>query len=228
MWCISVNIMVISVRQKNVIYYQPFLKMRKFLLNTRKDFLIMSNFYLVEILNEPNSLTIVTSKQILKVSNYVLILIIFFLKMRIRNLQCTYLISTKSLQITSWGRSSRSQIFFKVWRSVTLLKRVTGVSSTGVTCEYCKTFKNSFFIEHLWWLLLKRGYWTLPKGFCILRNVNGFFYSGKCISTCNPSTWAYFMSNASSLYVNQLTEKEAIFNDLSKLIELKLISSAWP
>ena len=69
--------MVISVRQKNVIYFQPFLKMRKFLLDMRKDFLIMSNFYLVEILSEPNSLTIVTSKKILKMSNYVLILSIF-------------------------------------------------------------------------------------------------------------------------------------------------------
>ena len=57
---------------------QLFLKMRKFLLDMRKDFLIMSNFYLVEILSEPNSLTIVTSKKLLKMSNYVPILSIFF------------------------------------------------------------------------------------------------------------------------------------------------------
>ena len=69
--------MVISVRQK-FFYTQPFLKMRKFLLNMRKDFLIMSNFYLVEILSETNSLTIVTSKKILKMSNYVRILSVFF------------------------------------------------------------------------------------------------------------------------------------------------------
>ena len=56
----------------------PFLKIRKFLLDMRKDFLIMSKFYLVEILNEPNSLTRVTSKKILKISNYVLNLSIFF------------------------------------------------------------------------------------------------------------------------------------------------------
>ena len=37
----------------------------------------MSNFYLVEILSEPNSLTMVTSKKILKINNYVLILSIF-------------------------------------------------------------------------------------------------------------------------------------------------------
>ena len=89
MWCISVKIMVISVRQKNVIYFQLFLKMRKFLLNVKKYFLIMSNYYLVEILSEANNLTIVTSKKLLKMSNCVLILRIFFLKMRIRNLQCS-------------------------------------------------------------------------------------------------------------------------------------------
>ena len=63
---------------KNVFYSQLFFKMRKFLLYMGKDFLIMSKFYLVEILSEPNSLTIVASKKILKMSNYVLILSIFF------------------------------------------------------------------------------------------------------------------------------------------------------
>ena len=49
----------------------------------------MSNFYLViEILSEQNSLAIVASKKILKTSNYELILSIFFLIMRIKNLQC--------------------------------------------------------------------------------------------------------------------------------------------
>ena len=62
--------MVISLRQKNI-FSQPFLKMRKLLLDIRKDFLIMSNFYLVEILSEPNSLTIVASKKTLKMSNYI-------------------------------------------------------------------------------------------------------------------------------------------------------------
>ena len=48
----------------------------------------VTNFYLVEILSEPNSLTIVTREKILKMSNYVLIFSISFLIMRIRNLQC--------------------------------------------------------------------------------------------------------------------------------------------
>ena len=79
----------LSETKKNVFFQhvsQSFLKMRKFLLDMRKDFLTMSNFYLVEILSEPNSLTIVTSKKILIMSNYVLILSIFFLITRIRNL----------------------------------------------------------------------------------------------------------------------------------------------
>ena len=59
--------------------------MRKFLLDMRKDFLIMSNFSVVEILGKRNSLTIVTSKKITKMSSYALILSIYFLKMRIRN-----------------------------------------------------------------------------------------------------------------------------------------------
>ena len=82
--------MVISVRQKNVFYSQPFLKMRKFLLDMRKDFLIMSNFYLVEILSEPNSLTIVTSKKNTQNEQLCAHFVYFFLIMRIRNLQCTF------------------------------------------------------------------------------------------------------------------------------------------
>ena len=41
----------------------PSSKWENFLLDMRKGFLMMSNFYLVEILSEPNSLTIVTSKK---------------------------------------------------------------------------------------------------------------------------------------------------------------------
>ena len=53
---------------KKCFFSEPFPKVRKFLLDTRKDFLIMSNFYLVEILGKPNSLSIVKSKKILKMS----------------------------------------------------------------------------------------------------------------------------------------------------------------
>ena len=50
----------------------------QFLLDLKKDFHIISNFYLDDILSEPNSFTIVTSNKILKMCNYVLILSIFF------------------------------------------------------------------------------------------------------------------------------------------------------
>ena len=82
--------------------------MRQFLLDMRKDFLIMSNFYLVEILSEPNSLTIVTSKKILQMSNYVLILSIFFFKMRIRNLQCTSPLLNNVVDIVSFSRQTNT------------------------------------------------------------------------------------------------------------------------
>ena len=55
MRCISVEIMVISVRQKKRFLSQRFLKIRKVLLDMRKGFLIMSNFYLVEIRKESNN-----------------------------------------------------------------------------------------------------------------------------------------------------------------------------
>ena len=56
---------------KAIIFSQLFLKSRKFLLDTRKDFLKTNDFYLVEILSEPNNLTILTSKKILKMTNHV-------------------------------------------------------------------------------------------------------------------------------------------------------------
>ena len=59
--------MVISVRKKTCFLcqhvFQPFFKMRKFLLDIRKKFPIMSHCYLLQILSELNRLTIVTSKK---------------------------------------------------------------------------------------------------------------------------------------------------------------------
>ena len=55
---------------KAIIFSQPFLKSRKFLLDTRKDFLKTNDFYLVQILSEPNNLIILTSKKILKMTNH--------------------------------------------------------------------------------------------------------------------------------------------------------------
>ena len=48
---------------------KPFSKWEQFCSICEKIFIIMSNFYLVEILNELNSVTLETSKIILKMSN---------------------------------------------------------------------------------------------------------------------------------------------------------------
>ena len=94
------------------------------------------------------------------------------------------------IQNTSRGRSSRLQMIFKIdvhqdfailpgidlcWclflitlqalSSATLLKRYC---STGVFLWWIlQILKNNFFIEHLWWLLLKMSFWTPPQGFFI-------------------------------------------------------------
>ena len=47
-------------------------------------------------------------------------------------------------------RSSRSQIFF---RSATLFKKTP--TKVGFFCKICEIFKNIFFMQHLWWLLLQ-------------------------------------------------------------------------
>ena len=73
---------------------QLFLKMRTFLLDVQKDFLIMSNFYLVEILSKPNSLTIVASKQNTQNEQLCAHFEYFFLITRTINFQCD--ISKKS------------------------------------------------------------------------------------------------------------------------------------
>ena len=48
----------------------------------------------------------------------------------------------------------QSLFFSKVagLRPVTLLKKTL---AQLFSCEFCEIFKNAFFIEHLWWLLLK-------------------------------------------------------------------------
>ena len=93
--------------------FPTFLKMRKFLLDMKKDFLIMSNFYLIEILSEPNSLTMATSKKNTQNEQLWLILSIFFLITRIRNLQCKPLpicLSIDKPQFPIISRKIRKQV----------------------------------------------------------------------------------------------------------------------
>ena len=97
-----------ETKKKNVFFQhisQPFLKMIIFLLDMRQDFLITSNFYVAEILSEPNSLTIVTSKKILKMSNYVLFLSIFFFS-KWESAICSVYI----LHLFSWDHKSHQKL----------------------------------------------------------------------------------------------------------------------
>ena len=55
----------------------------------------------------------------------------------------------KYLLLTSWLNVQKQPFAtFTLWTAA-LLK---GDSDTGVLYEYCKMFRYSFFIEHLWWL----------------------------------------------------------------------------
>ena len=70
MRCISVKIKVISARQKNVFHSLSFLKMKKYLLDMRKVFFTMTNFYLVEILSEQ---TVLLHWQLKKYSKWAIV-----------------------------------------------------------------------------------------------------------------------------------------------------------
>ena len=67
MFCFSFNAMYLGRNNGNIsetkkrFLSQRFLKIRKVLLDMRKGFLIMSNFYLVEIRRESNNIAIVRS-----------------------------------------------------------------------------------------------------------------------------------------------------------------------
>ena len=119
--------------------------MRKFLLDMRKDFLIMSNFYLVEILGEQNSLTIVTSKKILKMSNYDLILSIFFSKWE-----------SGLYSVLDWSVKNQFLIIFDVLANDTSL-----CSSLGWGTKFCNHEKLYLFnrkFQFIYWQAL----WMKP------------------------------------------------------------------
>ena len=61
------------------------------------------------------------------------------------------------------SRSSRPEVFFKrgVLKSFAkftgkpLCQRLFLKLAQVFSCEFCENFKNTFFIEHLWWQLLQ-------------------------------------------------------------------------
>ena len=69
--------------------------------------------------------------------------------------------------IKSWSRRSRPnflrEVFLKIlqnsqgntWARISLLKALLKKTPAQVfSCEFCEILKSTFFIEHLWWLLL--------------------------------------------------------------------------
>ena len=55
------------------------------------------------------------------------------------------------------------------------------------SCEYCKLFKNSFFMEHIWCLLLQVLYKKdVPKNFA--NSTKMYRYRSPFLSSCRPIT----------------------------------------
>ena len=64
--------------------------------------------------------------------------------------------------ISGWDQ----QVLLKLFNGLTYLLKSD--SNTGFPGEYCKSFKNSFFIEHFCWLLLYTALMSLSnKNHCI-------------------------------------------------------------
>ena len=97
----------------------------------------MSNFYLVEVLGEPNSLNIVTNKKILKK--------IFFLKMRIRNLQCNWRRNLKIKLKFRWHKSL-SSLRYCCWN---VKKLKNDIHASVLTKSIYLSFGNDCFPEDL-------------------------------------------------------------------------------
>ena len=121
MRCISVKIMVISVRQKNVFYCQPFHKMRKFLLDMGKDFLIMKNFYLVEMKTDLQFYYCDKEKNTQDEQLCAHFAFFFFL-IRIRDLQCRCNRRYFKRKVLQWARSRVTSALLLVQKVVLLLQ----------------------------------------------------------------------------------------------------------
>ena len=83
--------------------------------------------------------------------------------------------------------------------------------------KYCKIFKSIFFIEHPWWLLLKRSYSTpLQEFWGMFMNFVNFL-----IWKVYPSMIIHHDQYIFMIYdMNQLARKEIIFNHLFKFCHL--------
>ena len=57
----------------------------------------------------------------------------------------------------------------QAWKHATLLKRDS--NTDFFLWNIAKFLRTAFCIKQIWWLLLKRSYWTPPQGFCVLMNI---------------------------------------------------------
>ena len=95
------------------------------------------------------------------------------------------------------------------------------------SCEYCKIFENSFFIKHLWWLLLV---WTLISFFynsCVTVS-NYLNPQGKISNTLQGgnSQGFRFIRTMTALYEKQFSSENTSFVNRGKYFLWPWIGSA--
>ena len=92
-----------------------------------------------------------------------------------------------------------------------------------------KCLRTAFFIEHLWWLLLKMSYWTPPQG---------FFYLNECLWNFKFLPWEVYASmviHGQYIFITYYSAGRERKN-LQQLIKItnltkikqKFISTTWP
>ena len=82
--------------------------------------------------------------------------LLFFLSETLVHFSCHH------LKKSNYGYLSRTIRWKKQAQACNFIKKET--LAQVFSSEVCEIFKNSFFIEHLWWLLLYWWPWKLPLG----------------------------------------------------------------
>ena len=111
----------------------------------------------------------------------------------------------------SRSRSSRSEVFCRTEQALicNIIKKET--LAQLLSCEFCEIFKNIFFKEHLWWLLLQKHLLSLTVIF--VQKIKGI-------------NW--FRSEIDDLKVNSCRFGNlSIFSDAYKNNTLKILHSQF-
>ena len=105
-----------------------------------------------------------------------------------------------------------------------------------LSCEYCKIFKNSVSIEHLWWLLLQVLYKKyVPKSFANFSKI--YRYRSAFLSSCRPITCKFlkiegpvqvFCSQFSKISQNKFMENnfERLLLDIKRCCKFVIENTA--